>query len=672
MDIEREIKELRKEIEKHNRNYYIENKSDISDYEYDKLVEKLSELEKQYPEYLDENSPTQSVGSSLKENKFKKVPHNSPMLSLSNTYNEKEILEYTERVRKILNREVDLKYCLEVKLDGLSISLIYKDGVLVKGVTRGDGIVGEDVTENILEIKSIKKVLAQKIDIEIRGEIVLPIEKFKELNQERQKKGEEIFANPRNAASGTLRQLNSKVVSERGLDAYFYFLVDAKKYGFSSHKESINFLKNLGIKTTDIFEILENASQISERIEYWKTEREKLEYETDGLVIKVDNLNLWDEIGTTSKSPRWAIAYKFPAHQVTTKLIDVTWQVGRTGKLTPVAELEEVELSGSKVKRASLHNISEINKKDIRVGDRVFIEKAAEIIPQVVKSVKDVRNGSEKKIEEPILCPSCGEKLIREKENIDIKCINENCPSKIQAEIEYFVSRDALNIVGLGEKNIKKFLELGFIKELPDIFELKKYREELKNMEKMGEKSVNKLLDMIEDSKETNYSRLIYSLGIPFIGKVISKILAKKTKNIENLMKMNEEELINIDGIGEVAAKEIIKYFKNEKNLKLVKRLQESGLKFKEEDDTNLVNEENIFFGKTFLVTGTLNLYTRDQIKEEIERLGGKNLNAVSKNLNYLIVGEKAGSKLKKAQEIESIKILSEEEFIKMKSDLTK
>ena len=655
-------------LKKYSDAYYNENKSLISDYEYDKLLKELEELEKKYPEYASENSPTQNVGASVRENKVKKVEHVHPMLSLANSYNSGEVLDFIERIKKRIGNEQELKYCLEVKLDGLSISLTYEQGKLVRAVTRGDGYIGEDVTENIMQIESVVKELPQAIDMEIRGEVVLPLENFEKLNTARYEKGEELFANPRNAASGTLRQLDSRIVKERGLDAYFYFLVEAEKLGIKSHSESIKFLESLGIKTTGIFEILENSKQIDERINFWEKEREHLPYETDGLVIKVDEINLWEEIGYTSKTPRWAIAYKFPAHQVSTILNDITWQVGRTGKLTPVAELEEVELSGSRVKRASLHNINEIQRKDIRIGDRVFIEKAAEIIPQVVKAIKEDRKGTEKIIIEPENCPVCNHKLEREEGLVDIKCVNEECPAKIQGEIEYFVSRDALNIMGLGSKIVEKFIELGYIKNVADIYDLKNHREDLEKLDKMGKKSIDNLLSSIENSKTREYDKVIYSLGISFIGKVASKILAKSSKNIDNLSKMSFEELTTIDGIGEIAAKEIISYFSKEKNKNLIKTLKEKGLKFEiTETENSQISENKNFSGKTFLFTGTLKHFTRDQIKEEIEKLGGKNLSAVSKNLDYLIVGEKAGSKLKKAQEISSIKILTEEEFIELK-----
>lgn len=686
-DLEKIVK-LREDLDKYRDSYYNDNKSLISDYEFDILLKELENLEEKYPQYKETSSPTTSVGASLKENKFKKVEHIHPMLSLANSYNIGEIVDFIERIKKKIPKEQELKYCLEVKLDGLSISLTYRQGKLVRAVTRGDGFIGEDVTENILEIASIVKTLPQAIDMEIRGEVVLPLASFEKLNNERLEKGEELFANPRNAASGTLRQLDSKIVKERGLDAYFYFLVEAEKLGLKSHSESIKFLESMGIKTTKIFELFDihsnyrniiksgnikfltfnGVGDIEKRIDYWEKERENLPYETDGLVIKVDEINLWNKIGYTSKAPRWAIAYKFPALQISTVLNDVAWQVGRTGKLTPVALFKEVELAGSKVERASLHNISEIQKKDIRIGDRVFIKKAAEIIPQVVKAIKEDRTGNEKVIEEPTHCPVCNHKLEREEGLVDIKCINEECPGKNQAEIEYFVSKDALNIMGLGSKIIEKFIDLGYIKTVVDIFDLKNHREALENIDKMGERSIENLLNSIEESKNRDYDKVICSLGIPLVGKVASKALAKASKNIDKFMAMTFEELTSIDGIGKKAANEIIAFFSKEKNQKIIQGLKEKGLKFEiKESEINVQNVNPNFAGKNFLFTGTLKHFTREQIKEEIEKLGGKNLSSVSKNLDYLIVGEKAGSKLKKAQEIPTIKILTEEEFIELK-----
>lgn len=666
-NIKKKIEKMREDILKYNQYYYTNNESLISDVEYDNLIKELKELEEEYPQFKNVESPTEKVGATnLRESKFQKVTHKKPMLSLSNTYNEGEIGDFIERVRKLIPEDKELKYALELKLDGLSISVQYEKGKLVRGVTRGDGAIGEDVTENIMEIATIPHELPEPLDLEVRGEIVLPLSNFLKLNEKRMEAGEEVFANPRNAASGTLRQIDSSIIKERGLDSYFYFLVDAEKYGVKTHSESIKFLEKLGFKTTGVCEVLESASKLKKRIDYWEKEKENLDYETDGMVIKVDELELWNILGNTTKSPRWAIAYKFPAKQVTTTMLGVTWQVGRTGKVTPVAELEEVLLSGSKVKRASLHNFHEIERKDIRIGDKVFIEKAAEIIPQVVKSIKEFRDGSEIQIVEPTECPVCQSPVAREEGQVDIKCTNPNCLGKIKGRIEYFVSRDAMNISGFGSKMVEKMLELGFIKNAGDIYNLKSHEEELVKIEKMGKRSVEKLLESIEESKKRDYSKVLYALGIPFIGKYSGKLLANASGNIDKLMNMSVEELMEIDGVGDKGAKAVYDFFRDSENLQLIEVLRGYGLQFAQEVKEEQSSEERIFEGKTFLFTGTLKNFKREEIKEEIEKLGGKNLSAVSKNLDYLIIGEKAGSKLKKAQELGTVKILTEDEFLEI------
>ncbi len=667
-NIEKEIKRLREEIERYNYYYYSMNESLISDVEYDKLLKNLEKLEKENPQFANELSPSVNVGSSLKDTKFEKVTHKSPMLSLSNSYNIGDIEDFMKRAEKIILQErsgkTKIDYVLEVKLDGLSISVTYEKGKLVKAVTRGDGIIGEDVTENVMQIKSVPKFLKENIDIEVRGEIVLPISKFHELNKKRMEEGEEIFANPRNAASGTLRQIDAEIVKERGLDCYFYFIVDSEKYNLLTHKDALDYIERLGLKTTGIGEVVESAEELEKRIEFWGTEREKLDYETDGMVIKVNSLELWNILGSTTKSPRWAIAYKFPAKQVSTKLLDITWQVGRTGKVTPVAELEEVEVSGSRVKRASLHNFDEIERKDIRIGDRVIIEKAAEIIPQVVKSIKEVRTGEEKIVVPPVNCPICNSVLEKEEGLVDLKCVNKHCMGKVQGKIEYFVSRDGMNIIGLGEKIIERFLELGFIKDITDIYNLKNFRQNIAGLEKMGEKSVENLLNSIEESKKRDYSKTLYALGIPYVGKFLGNLLAEKSKNIETLMNMTEEELLMIDGVGEKVAKSVYSFMREPVNIEIIEKLKNAGVNFTLLKENKV--EKDVFQGKNFLVTGKLEKFTRKEIQEEIEKFGGKNLSAVSKNLDYLIVGKDAGSKLKKAQDIGTIKILSEEEFFEL------
>ena len=667
-NIEIKIKKLREDIERYNYFYYVKNESIVSDIEYDKKMKELEALEKEYPEYSNENSPSKNVGSSLKDTKFEKITHKRPMLSLSNSYNINDIEDFIKRVDKLIVQNTSeikkIDYVLEVKLDGLSISVNYENGKLVQAVTRGDGIIGEDVTENVMQIASVPKYLKENVTIEVRGEIVLPISRFEDLNKKRMENGEEIFANPRNAASGTLRQIDPEIVKERGLDCYFYFITDSEKYGIKTHKEALLYIEKLGLKTTSIGEVVSSIKELEDRINFWENERKNLDYETDGLVIKLNEIEFWDILGNTTKSPRWAIAYKFPAKQVSTKLTGITWQVGRTGKVTPVAELEEVEVSGSRVKRASLHNFDEIERKDIRIGDRVIIEKAAEIIPQVVKSIKETRTGEEEVVVPPERCPICDSILEKEEGLVDLKCVNKHCLGKVQGRIEYFVSRDAMNIVGLGMKIIERFLDLGYINDITDIYSLYTHREEMKNLEKMGEKSVENLLNSIEESKKRDYTKTLYALGIPYVGKFLANLLAEKSKNIDNLMNMTEDDLLAIDGVGDKVAGSVYNFFRDSQNIETINKLKSYGINFSLLKESKV--ERNVFEGKNFLVTGKLEKFTRNGIKEEIEKFGGKNLSAVSKNLDYLIVGKDAGSKLKKAQEIDTIKILTEEEFFEM------
>ena len=673
-EIKEKYKKLRSEIEYHNNLYYNEDNPVISDMEYDFLIRELKELEKNYPEFLGneedgESSPTEKIGGIASE-KFSKVQHRVPMLSLSNTYNISEIEDFDKRIKKIIwtenveNNSKELEYILELKLDGLSISLIYENGELVQAVTRGDGQVGEDVTENIKEISTVPKKLKENVSLEVRGEIILPISSFNRINQEREDEGEDIFANPRNAASGTIRQLDKTIVAERGLDCYLYYLVNAENYGIKTHLESIEYIEKLGFKTTKIFEKYTDFKELEKSIDKWHNDRKKLDYETDGLVIKVNNFALYETLGYTTKSPRWAIAYKFPAEQVKTKLMDVTFQVGRTGVITPVAELEAVNLSGSVVKRASLHNFDEIRRKDIKIGDNVIVEKAAEIIPQVVNVVFDDRTGEEIKIQEPANCPVCNSELAHEEGLVALKCHNPLCPEKVKRQIAYFVSRDAMNISGLGDKIVEKFIELGKIKTIVDIYSLKEYREELENLEKMGQKSVDNLINNIEASKNRDFSKVLYALGIPFVGKFNANLLTKNFKNIENLKNQSIENLLAVKGIGDKVAIAVNTFLNNENNWKIIIDLQNIGLQFAINESDLKEIADNPIKGKNFLATGKLQKYKRNDIKDIILSKGGNYLSAVSKNLNFLIAGEKAGSKLEKAEKL-GARVLTEEEFEK-------
>ena len=681
-EIKEKYEKLRKEIEKHNNLYYNEDNPIISDMEYDKLIRELRDLEETNPnlkvEYEIKNSkvgfgneksenenvsPTEKIGGIASE-KFSKVRHRVPMLSLSNTYNISEIEDFDKRVKKIIDVKKKIDYVLELKLDGLSISLIYENGVLKQGITRGDGQIGEDVTENIMEIKSIPKKLKEPISLEVRGEVILPISEFGRINQEREDEGEDVFANPRNAAAGTIRQLDKSIVKERKLDCYLYYLVNAEEYGMKTHKESIEYIEKLGFKTTKIFELYNDFGKLEKAIDVWRTKREKLDYETDGLVIKVNEFEHYDELGYTTKSPRWAIAYKFPAEQVKTKLYDVTFQVGRTGVVTPVAELEAVNLSGSVVKRASLHNFDEIRRKEIKIGDNVIIEKAAEIIPQVVNVVFEDRKGDEKDIEVPTNCPICDSELVKEEGQVALKCLNPQCPEKVKREIAYFVSRDAMNITGLGEKIVEKFIELGKIKTVVDIYSLKNYAEELENLEKMGKKSVENLINSIEESKKQGFSKVLYALGIPFVGKFNANLLTKNYNSIELLKEKSIEDLLEIKGIGDKVAVAVHTYLNDENNWAKIVALKEVGLQFEAEKAGEEKIEDNPIKGKSFLATGKLEKYKRNDIKDIILAKGGNYLSGVTKKLDYLIAGEKAGSKLSKAEEL-GVRVLTEEEFEK-------
>ena len=670
-DVQEKYTKLRNEIEYHNNLYYNEDKPLISDMEYDALMRELKQLEQEYPELLEnsENSPTKKIGGTASE-KFSKVRHRTPMLSLSNTYNISEIEDFDKRVKKIISAEniednsEELEYILELKLDGLSISLIYENGELVQAVTRGDGQIGEDVTENIREISSIPKKLKDPVSLEVRGEIILPISNFNRINQEREDDGEDVFANPRNAASGTIRQLDKAIVAERGLDCYLYYLVNAENYGINTHLESIEYIEKLGFKTTKIFEKYTDFKELEKSIDKWHNDRKKLDYETDGLVIKVNNFALYETLGYTTKSPRWAIAYKFPAEQVKTKLLDVTFQVGRTGVITPVAELEAVNLSGSVVKRASLHNFDEIRRKDIKIGDNVIVEKAAEIIPQVVNVVLDDRTGKEIEIQEPTNCPVCNSELAHEEGLVALKCHNPLCPEKVKRQIAYFVSRDAMNISGLGDKIVEKFIELGKIKTIVDIYSLEKYREELENLEKMGQKSVDNLINSIESSKNRDFSKVLYALGIPFVGKFNANLLTKTFKNIENLKNQSIENLLAVKGIGDKVALAVNTFLNDENNWKIITDLKNIGLQFAVDETNSEDIADNPIKDKNFLATGKLEKYKRNNIKDIILSKGGNYLSAVSKNLDFLIAGEKSGSKLEKAKKL-GVRVLTEDEFEK-------
>lgn len=665
-NIREQYAKLKKEIEKHRKLYYDDDRPEISDQEYDELLVELEAFEASYPE-LSENV-SQKVGGNVSE-KFAKVQHSVPMLSLSNTYNIKEIEEFDARARKITGKD-KIEYVLELKLDGLSIALLYEKGKLARALTRGDGVSGEDVTENIMQIKSVPKKLKEKIDVEVRGEVVMPVSSFNKINSQRELEGEEPFANPRNAAAGTVRQIDPETVAERELDCYLYHLVSVRENGeelkFNTHKQTIEYIRKLGFKTTDVFEVHSSFEELEKSIDKWNRDRKSLDFDTDGMVLKVNDIELHNVLGYTSKSPRWAIAFKYPAEQALTRLLSVTFQQGRTGVITPVAELETVEISGSKVSRASLHNFPEIARKDIRIGDTVVVEKAAEIIPYVVKSLSEKRDGSEKAVEEPEKCPFCNGKLEHVDGLVALKCINPECPEKIARQITYFASREGMNITGFGESIARQLIENGLVKGIPDIYRLKDRQKELEKLEKMGTRKIENLLNAIEKSKGNKFEKVLASLGIPYVGKKASKIIAKEFGSLENARSQGLEALAETKGIGNKVSQELFEFLSSEKNLKVIDELSELGLDFgngKVKENKKEI-ADNPVKNKNFLATGKLAKYRRDEIKEIIEELGGNFASSVTKSLDFLIAGEKAGSKLEKAQKL-GIRILSEDEFEK-------
>lgn len=654
-----EIEKLREEIEYHNYRYYILNDPVITDQEYDELMKRLIELEKKYPELVTPDSPTQRVGGKVAEG-FKKVRHSIRMLSLDNTYSEEELKKFDERIKRTLEIE-KVEYVVELKIDGFSVALRYKDGRFEQGITRGDGITGEDITENLKTVKSIPLRLRKKINVEVRGEVYMSKDEFNRINQERMKKGLPLFANPRNAAAGTMRQLDSSVVARRNLDSFIYYVIDPESHGLKTQSETLEFLKSIGFKVNPNYIVTNELGEIIDYWNYWIENRKKLAYNIDGLVIKVNKIEYQKLLGETAKSPRWAIAFKFPAEQVRTKITGVTVQVGRTGVLTPVAELEPVQLGGTTVKRASLHNFDYIKAKDIKIGDTVLIEKAGEIIPQVVKSIKELRTGKEKDIEVPTSCPVCGGKVGKLKEDeVAIRCLNPHCPAKLKRAVEIFVSREAMNIEGIGEKLIDQLIDKGIVKDIADIYYLTPF--DLIPLERMGPKAADNILKAIEKSKRSPLHKLITALGIPFVGSKTAAVLAEHFKNLDRLAKASYEELMEIEGIGEEIAKSIVEYFLSDKTKEIISKLKKAGVNMSGEAKEE---EEKSLKGLRFVVTGTLKNYTRSEIEELIRKKGGMVSNSVSKKTDYLILGENPGSKYQKALQL-GTKVITEEEFEKM------
>lgn len=661
-DIER-IDQLREELHVHNYNYYVLNAPVISDLEFDKLMRGLQDLETLHPEYYDPNSPSVRVGSDLNKN-FTQVEHKYPMLSLGNTYSQAEVTEFYERVSKSLNEEFEL--CCEMKYDGTSISLTYEDGKLVRAVTRGDGVRGDDVTDNVKTIRSIPLVLhgeGYPKNFEIRGEILMPWNVFEELNRERELREEPLFANPRNAASGTLKSQNSAVVANRKLDAYLYYLL-GDNLPHDGHYENLQEAAKWGFKISHISRKARTLQEVFDFINYWDVERKNLPVATDGIVLKVNSLRQQRNLGYTAKSPRWAIAYKFQAERALTKLEKVTYQVGRTGAVTPVANLDPVQLSGTVVRRASLHNADIIASLDLHIGDMVYVEKGGEIIPKITGVEVSARPAGSEKVTFITHCPECGSKLVRYEDEAAYYCTNETaCPPQIKGKIEHFISRRAMNIEGLGPETVDLFYQEGLIHDIADLYTLQ--TADICRLERMGEKSAENIIQGIERSKEVPYERVLFALGIRFVGETVAKKVAKAFRSIEALASANLDDLIHVDEIGEKIAGSIIQYFANEKNRILVERLRQSGLKL-EADEEDLSGYSDKLKGMSIVISGVFARHSRDEYKALIEKHGGKNVGSISKKTSFILAGDNMGpSKLEKAQQL-NIPIKDENEFLAM------
>ena len=657
--IKKRIDELIEILNKASKEYYVLDNPTITDQEYDDYYSELLRLEEAYPSLKREDSPTLRVGGEA-ISKFEKVTHKTPMLSFDDIFNEEEIIAFDERIKKTIKNPT---YTVEPKMDGLSGSLIYEKGILVRVATRGDGVVGENITANGKTIKSIPLRLNKDIDIEVRGEIYMSKSSFAKANKERELNKEPLFANPRNAAAGSVRQLDSKITAKRNLDFMAYFIPNPRDYGIKTQEESLKFLKELGFVTNyKLNTVADTAKEIIKDIEKLASIRKELPYEIDGVVLKVNNLDDEEKLGTTARVPRWGIAYKFPAEEVLTTLKEIKFTVGRTGKITPNAIFSPVHVAGSLISKATLHNEDYCLAKDIRVGDTISIRKAGDVIPEVVRVITERRNGTEKKFEMIENCPICNSKIIRKETESDYYCPNNMCPARKIENIIHFASRDAMNIDGMGESVIEDLYNEGFITNITDIYDIDKYQEELINLEGYGKKKIENLKIATEKSKSNSLEKLLFGLGIRNVGAKTAKILAKNYKTLDNLMNATLEELTSINDIGEIIAKSIIDYFKDEENIKIINKLKELGI------NMNYINnsgyeEKDEFKGKTFVLTGTLINITRDKASEIIENLGGKVSSSVSSKTSVVVVGASPGSKYNKALEL-GIPIWKEEEFI--------
>lgn len=653
--IKEEIFKLVALLNKYSYDYYVEDNPQISDTEYDTLYKQLEKLEQEYPEFILDNSPTQRVGDRVLD-EFEKVIHKVPMLSLSNTFSIEDLRDFDSRISK-LSSDNSIEYICELKIDGLAISINYENGKLVSAATRGDGMVGENVTENIKTIFSIPKTLKTKKSFEVRGEVYLPKKSFELLNKEREENNEVLFANPRNAAAGSLRQLDSKITAKRRLSAFIYSVVGDEN--INSQKMALTVAADLGLPVNPNFKLCKTIDEVVDYIMYWEEHKQDLPYEIDGIVIKVNSYSLQEEIGSTQKSPRWATAYKFPEEELATKLLDIELSVGRTGIITPVAVLNPINISGSTVSKASLHNKDIIDDLDIHIGDMVVVKKAGEIIPKVVRVVEELRLANSEKYVMPNICPSCESKTFTKEGDPFTRCLNPDCLEQNIRKIIHFASREALNIEGLGDKVVATLYEKGIIKHTIDLFSLD--RNKLVELERMGDKSVDNLLNAIENSKQSSLDKVIFALGILNVGKKAGKILAEYYKNLTNFSKATVDELLELPDIGLITAESIVDYLSNDNNLRFINELIEIGMNPQYEIQNK--NTDNIFSGKTIVLTGKLVELTRNEAKEYLERFGAKVTGSVTSKTDYVIAGEKAGSKLAKAEQL-GIQVLSEDEFI--------
>lgn len=655
------IENLRKQVEYHAKKYYDEDAPEITDFEYDMLMVELRKLEKEFPEYQSKDSLTQKVGGNVKEG-FQKVNHEVPLQSLQDVFSIEEVREYVTKIEQKAqeNKIEEVTYVVETKIDGLSAALEYKKGEFVRGATRGNGLVGEDVTTNLKTVKTIPKKLKDEIDLTVRGEVFIAKDDFERMNQERQENEEELFANARNAAAGSLRQIDSKITQKRPLDIYIFNVQKIEGKSFHSHYEELEYLSKLGFNVNPIRIYCKTIEEIEQAIQKIGKEREKLTFGIDGAVVKIDNLKFREILGTTAKTPRWAIAYKYPPERKETKLKEIICQVGRTGVITPMAILEPVKVAGSTVSKTTLHNEDFIKEKELKIGDTVVIQKAGDVIPEIVEVKKDKRTGEEIDFFMPKTCPVCGAKAIREEGEAAIRCTGIECPAKLFRNLVHFVSREAMNIEGLGENIIQQLLNKGLITNIADIYTLQ--FEDIASLKKNGQKFAQNLVDSINRSKENDLYRLITALGIRHVGSKASKLLARKYKNMDNLIKAEVENLSAINDIGPIVANSIKEFFAQEQTQDLIQKLKEAGVNLRAKEKENI---DNRFEGKTFVLTGTLTQYTRGEASNLIEQLGGKTTSTVSKKTNYVLAGEEAGSKLTKAQNL-GITVLTEAEFQEM------